>query len=227
MPWKKRSLLKSKLYLILDTQVNDAAAILRIVRSSLAAGVDIVQLRDKKGSAKEILALSQKILKITRSRIPFILNDRVDLAIAAGAEGVHVGQDDLPLSLVRKMIGAGKIVGVSCQNLKQAKLAEREGADYIGFGSVFKTKTKPERDSLDLNLLADVVREIKIPVFAIGGIDLDNARRLQRFGVNRFAVCRAICEAKNVQEATRKFSEIITLYRIEGKTNESTARFNS
>ena len=141
----KKLLASAKLYLILDTQVLDYDALLQVLKDSVRGGIDIVQLRDKKGSAKEILDFCRKVLKITKHQIPFIVNDRADLAFFSGADGLHVGQEDLDYLQARKMMGQGKIIGVSCQTLAQALKAQAQGADYIGFGSVFQTKTKPGR----------------------------------------------------------------------------------
>lgn len=201
MRWKQRLLRDVRLYLILDRQVNDDGRLFEIAKESIRWGVDMIQLRDKAGASREILESAQKILKLTKGHVPFIVNDRVDLALASGAGGVHLGQDDLPCRLARRMMGRQALIGVSCQTYRQAQQAQEEGADYIGFGSVFKTLTKPERQPMDLDLLAKVVKHIRIPVFAIGGIGLENIAKLQAIGVDRFAVCRAICKARDIRKA--------------------------
>jgi thiamine-phosphate pyrophosphorylase len=127
-----------------------------------------------------------------------------------GAAGVHLGQDDLPLSCARKILGHNKIIGISCQTIDQARKAQNEGADYIGFGSIFKTQTKPERNPMNLELLQGVVSEIKIPVFAIGGINLTNLESVLIRGVTNFAVCRAISTAENIESITKSFKSLIT-----------------
>jgi thiamine-phosphate pyrophosphorylase len=200
----KKPLNSAKLYLILDTQVLAYGPLLQVLKDSVRGGVDIVQLRDKKGSAKEILDFCRKVLKITRHQIPFIVNDRADLAFFSGADGLHVGQDDLDCRQARKILGPGKIVGVSCQNLQQAAAAQALGADYIGFGSVFETQTKPGRQAMDLSLLRDVIKKIEAPVFPIGGISRRNISRLVPLGVRRAAVCRDILLAKKPAEAARE-----------------------
>ncbi len=216
MLWKKKLLADCKLYLILDTEVNDYDSLFEIAREAVISGVDILQLRDKSGLPADILKFSRRILPVIRSaavrrkkQILFIMNDRVDLAIASGASGVHIGQDDLPLPWVRKMMGTKAVIGVSCQNLKQAQLAQRQGADYIGFGSIFKTKTKPQRNPMDFDLLHRVFKKIKIPVFAIGGIDQNNVILLKDRGVDRVAVCRAISQTQRISHTVRTFREIL------------------
>ena len=209
MPWKKKLLNGTKLYLILDRDVKGYDQLFEILQRSVAAGVDIVQLRDKHGLAKDIVRFTTRAVKFLNGRIPFIINDRADIAAACGSAGVHVGQDDLSIAMARKIIGPRAIVGVSCQTLAQAEQAQASGADYIGFGSVFQTLTKPGRHSMDLKLLTQAVREIRIPVFAIGGINLDNVSELCQLGVKRVAVCRAICEAVDVRRTTTTFKKIL------------------
>jgi len=205
----KKLLVHAKLYLILDTQVLDYAALFQVLKDSVRGGIDIVQLRDKKGSAKEILGFCRKVLRITKHKIPFIVNDRADLAFISGADGLHLGQEDLGCLQARKIMGKGKIIGVSCQTLHQAKVAEVQGADYIGFGSVFETKTKPGRQAMDLELLQKVIKQVKVPVFPIGGISRKNIGQLISLGVKRAAVCRDILLAKDASHAVREFRDCL------------------
>ncbi len=205
----KKLLASAKLYLILDTQVLDYGALLQVLKDSVRGGIDIVQFRDKKGSAKEILDFCRKVLKITKHQIPFIVNDRADLAFFSGADGLHLGQEDLNCLQARKMMGQGKIVGVSCQNLQQAAVAEAFGADYIGFGSVFQTQTKPGRQAMDLDILQKVIKQVKIPIFPIGGIRRGNIGRIIRLGVTRAAVCRDILLAKDAAIAVKELKDCL------------------
>ncbi len=202
---KKMSLNDARLYLILDRSVHSYEKLFEIAKKAMVAGVDVMQLRDKTGQAKEILDFSRRILGMTKGRVPYIINDRVDLAMVSGSSGVHLGQDDVPLVEARKMFGEDALIGVSCQTYEHAQKAERDGADYIGFGSVFKTLTKPDRQPLDTGLLKKVFQDIKIPVFAIGGIDLTNVIQLKNIGVDRVAVCRAVSQAENIEKAVRQF----------------------
>ena len=198
-----------KLYLILDTEVADYDRLLEIAEASLGGGVDIIQLRDKKGTARETIKFSQALLKMLRGRIPLVINDRVDLALVCGADGVHVGQDDIPIAAARKILGKKFLIGASAQSLEHARKAQREGADYIGFGSVFKTLTKPARRPMDLKLLTKAVKEIKIPVFAIGGISFEKVASLRSIGVKRIAVCRSICLSDRVSLAVRELKKVL------------------
>lgn len=216
MPQKKKLLENAKLYLILDREVNAYPRLFEILQQSVQGGVDMVQLRDKKGSAKDILEFSREARRFLRGRIPYIINDRVDLALIARADGVHLGQDDIPIPLARKMLGSRAMIGISCQTVVQVRKAQQAGADYIGFGSIFKTLTKPQRRPMDARLLKRVLKEGKLPVFAIGGITLQNLSQLQANGVDRAAVCRDICLAKNVRGAAQRLKDILYFRKSRG-----------
>ncbi len=195
--------------MILDTEVKSYDELFDIAGKAIAAGVDIIQLRDKGGNAADILKFSKEVLRVTKGRIPYIINDRVDLAIIAKASGVHLGQEDIPIKIARKMLGPKAIIGTSCQTFAHLAAAQKAGVDYIGFGSIFKTLTKPNRSPMDLNLLKKVVQYNQVPIFAIGGIDLNNVDQIKMRGIKRIAVCRAILEAQNVQDQVRKFKDRI------------------
>lgn len=204
----------ARLYLILDRDVKSYEELFEIAQKAVSAGVDMIQLRDKRGSAKEIMDFSERILEMTKDRIPYIVNDRIDLAIACQSDGVHLGQEDIPLSTARKMLGEHVLIGISCQTLAHALKAQEEGADYIGLGSVFRTLTKPARQPLDVDIIRKVFHEIKIPVYAIGGIDLTNLDRLVGLGVDRIAVCRAILQADDIEETVKQFKKHFQLATI-------------
>lgn len=203
----KKLLNAAKLYLILDTQVLDYGDLLRVLKESVRWGIDSVQLRDKKGSAREILDFCRQVLKITKHHIPFIVNDRADLALLSGADGLHVGQEDIGCLQARRLMGRRKIIGVSCQSLACALKAQTQGADYIGFGSVFQTHTKPGRKAMDLDLLQKVIKRVEIPIFPIGGISRENIGQLIPLGVRRVAVCRDILLAQNPGQAVRELKD--------------------
>jgi thiamine-phosphate pyrophosphorylase len=210
----RKQLSRARFYIILDTQVQGYPALFKILKESVRAGEVIVQLRDKFGRSRDSLRFIQKALRFLDQNIPFIVNDRVDWALATGAPGVHLGQADLPLPVARKILGRKVLIGVSCQTLAQARQAEAGGADYIGFGSVFKTFTKPDRSPMDLGLLTRVIKASNIPVYAIGGITLQNLSRLTDLGVNRVAVTRAVCLSGRVERTTKFFLERLNSVRI-------------
>jgi thiamine-phosphate pyrophosphorylase len=210
---KKKRLDACRLYLILDAQVCDHQRLWSVLQAGVNNGVDIVQLRDKLGTVQRALAFLQRAQRYLKGRVPLIVNDRADLAMAAAASGVHVGQDDLPVLFARQACGQDAIVGKSCQSIKALNIAEAEGADYVGFGSIFQTKTKPDRAPMDLKLLRAVVRRAKVPVFAIGGITRFNVGRVCACGITRVAVCRDILLARDPARAAKELKTILLMNR--------------
>ena len=209
MPGDLQRLAEAKFYVVLDRDVLNDEDLFDVMKKTVRAGADVVQLRHKNGSAREIFGFCQKALRLTRGKIPFIVNDRLDIALACGADGVHLGQDDLPMVEARRIAGRRLMIGASCQTRAQARTAARDGADYIGFGSVFKTPTKPQRSDMDLALLKTVLSEATIPVFPIGGIGLENIRRVLKQGADRVAVTRSVCLADDVVSVTKEFSRLL------------------
>ena len=212
MKLRKTRLNACKLYLILDTQVCDYKRLWAVLQSGVNNGVDIVQLRDKLGTVQKAHAFIARAQRYLKGRIPFIVNDRVDLARITGASGVHVGQDDLPVAAARKIGGRSLLVGKSCQTLAHVRAAYHEGADYAGFGSVFKTQTKPDRLPMDLDVLRKVAvysASVKFPVFAIGGITKENITRVRACGVTRIAVCREVLLAQEPGRASRELKTLL------------------
>ncbi len=192
-----------KLYLILDLGAC-GTNIITIAKKAISAGADIVQLRAKQSSLKYILKVIHTLKPVFyKYSVSLIINDRVDLAMAIDASGVHLGQDDLPIKLARKLLGSSKIIGVSCHNLRQAMLAQKQGADYISLGPIFSTPTKPEYKKVGVGLIRKSKDKIRIPFVAIGGINHKNIKDVMAAGAKRIAVCRAICRAKNIIKSTR------------------------
>lgn len=209
MPWSRRSLTRAELYLILDADVCGYDKLFEILKRSVNSGVDIVQLRDKHGSAQDTLRFACKAVKLLRGRIPFIINDRLDIAVASKAAGVHLGQDDMPVKEARKILGGKYLIGASCQTMAHVIKAQHEGADYIGFGSVFKTLTKPERRPMDHHFLQQVCAKARVPLFAIGGISVKNVSQLTTHGIRRVAVCRDICLSRDIPRTVRQLKDIL------------------
>ena len=210
MSWKKNCLKNCKLYAITDLKEEDPG-IVKKIEGALRGGVDIIQLRSKALSDSVLLRLGKKILKLTQTHKKlFIVNDRVDLMLAMNADGVHLGQDDLPVGIARRLItNSEKIIGCSTHSLKQALEAERQGADYIGFGPIFGTPTKPHYQPIGLNDISGVVSKSKIPVFCIGGIDRNNIEQVLQAGANRIAVVRAVFSTPNPFSAAEDLKGIM------------------
>ena len=210
MNWKRQVFKNFKLYAVTDIQ-EDGPETLRKVEAAYRGGADIVQMRSKALTDSALYRLGIRWRKIAdRFRKLFFVNDRVDLALALEADGVHLGQDDLPMEGVRKIVPRGRLlVGRSTHALDEALRAEREGVDYIGVRPVFETPTKPAYQPVGLDLVQQLSRRIRIPFVCIGGIDETNIRPVREAGGTRVAVVRAIFSAHDVTQATRKLREAL------------------
>jgi len=181
---------------------------------ALMRGVRWVQYREKERSRREIYEGAVKLRRITKDyNALFIVNDFVDIAICVNADGVHLGQDDLPLKEARRMIGKDRIIGISTHSLEQAIEAEKNGADYIGFGPVFHTLTKDVGKPKGIDILREVKNHTKIPIVAIGGINLENIRSVLDTGVDAVAIASAILSG-DIGENTRRFMVLLSEKRI-------------
>lgn len=202
--------LEVKLYGIVDLGYASEDRLAEVTRALIAGGAGIIQLRAKGREKAEILAWAKELLPICRQAgVPFIVNDFIDIAVAVDADGVHLGQDDGPLSAARKQFSEAKIVGRSTHSPEQAKAALAEGADYIGFGPLFPTPTKQGRPGIGLANIPSVLAEVgtHIPVFCIGGIRRDNLPEVKAAGAQRVVVVSDLLLADNIANAGR---EIVT-----------------
>ncbi|HHY76991.1 MAG TPA: thiamine phosphate synthase [Clostridiales bacterium] len=179
------------------------------VEEALKAGVTFLQLREKNLDYDSFLQLAIEIKKIAdKYNVPFVINDNVDVAIACGADGVHVGQEDMDAKEVRKIIGPDKILGVSAETVEQAIRAEQSGADYLGVGAVFPSPTKLDAEVVSYETLKEICKAVSIPVVAIGGINEDNAVKLAGSGIAGIAVISAIFAKDDITAAVKKLREI-------------------
>ena len=196
-------------YLVTDHRNKTDEEFLNVIEEAIKGGTTIVQLREKTASTKDFYELALKVKEITsRYDVPLLINDRIDIALAIDSDGVHIGQDDMPADVARKIIGDEKILGVSASTVDEAVKAQKDGADYIGSGAVFPTSTKDDADSVSKDELKEIVNSIDIPIVAIGGITLENAQELKDTGISGFSVVSAIMSAKDPQEASEKLKEI-------------------
>lgn len=190
------------LYLVTNNS-EDEEKFLNIIEESLKGGVSVVQLREKKAETLDFYNLALKVKEITQKyNVPIIINDRIDIALAIDADGVHVGQSDMPAKTARSMIGEDKILGVSAANINEAKKAQRDSADYIGVGAVYPTNTKDDATSVPKKELKEIVKSVDIPVVAIGGITQENAHELNDCEIDGLSVVSAIMEAENPKIAS-------------------------
>ena len=189
------------LYLVTDKS-DDVEKFLKTIEDAIKGGVSVVQIREKTAETLDFYNLALKVKEITtKYNVPLIINDRVDIALAIDADGVHVGQSDMPCEVTRKLIGTDKILGVSAATITEAKKAQKDGADYIGTGAVFPTATKDDAPSITKQNLKEIVESIDIPVVAIGGINNDNASELTDTGIAGLSVVSAIMSADDPKKA--------------------------
>lgn len=181
------------------------------VAAALRGGVDIVQLRDKEASREELLPLALELKELCeRAGAIFTVNDDIELTCESGAHGVHLGQEDAPISEARRVLGEAAIVGRSAGSLEEAREAVEEGADYLGVGAVYATPTKPEGEVSGLELVRRLAREgLPVPWFAIGGVTLETAPEVAEAGAPGFAVVRALMDAEDPEAAARELRSLL------------------
>ena len=197
------------LYLVTDNS-DDVEKFLKTIEEAIKGGTTVVQIREKTADTLDFYNLALKVKEITtKYNVPLIINDRVDVALAIDADGVHVGQSDMPCDITRKIIGHDKILGVSAATIDEAKHAEKDGADYIGTGAVFPTATKDDAPSVTKKELCEIVESVNIPVVAIGGITLKNAHELKDTGISGLSVVSAIMSSENPKKSSE---ELLTIF---------------
>lgn len=197
------------LYLVTDKS-SDVEKFLKTIEEAIKGGVSVVQIREKTSETLDFYNLALRVKEITtKYNVPLIINDKVDVALAIDADGVHVGQSDMPCDVTRKLIGKDKILGVSASTISEAKKAQEDGADYIGTGAVFPTATKDDAPSITKQDLKKVVESIDIPVVAIGGINHNNAFELIDTGIAGLSVVSAIMNAEDPRSASEELLKII------------------
>ncbi len=214
-----------RLYLILDPAFTGGRPLLEIAEAALRGGVTVVQLRWKAGPLREMLSLGEALRDLCRRYgVPFLINDRVDVALALHADGVHGGQEDLPPEVARRLLGPRALIGVSARTPEQAQAAEAAGADYLGVGSVFPTSSKVDPVLIGLEGLARVARSTRLPVVAIGGVRAENAADCIRAGAVGVAVISAITQAPDPEGAARSLRRAVDQALAEAGQRAARAR---
>lgn len=198
-------------YVITDRRAAGERSLIEIVRAVLRGGAHVVQLRDKDVPVRDMIALGKALLPLTRAAgVPLIVNDRVDVALALDADGVHVGQDDIPADMARRIIGPERILGVSVATVEQAQQAVRDGATYVGVGDLFGTPSKPDAGPpIGLAPLTEIARAVDLPVLGIGGITIANAASVVRAGAAGVAVISAVISVPDSEAATRALRDAV------------------
>lgn len=198
-----------RLYAVTDSAWLGGRTLEECVEEAVRGGATFVQLREKKLNDDEFTALAVRIKKITdRYGVPFVINDSVETALRCGADGVHVGQDDMAASDARARLGEGKIVGVSAHTVEEALAAEKNGADYIGVGAMFSTDTKKDANVVTREVLKNICNAVKIPVVLIGGLKEDNIEQFKGCGADGAAVVSALFAAKDIEGAARRLRRV-------------------
>lgn len=195
------------LYLVTDRRyLKENETLLEAVEQSILGGVRLVQLREKKTSIEEFIDIASKLKVITdKYNVPLIINDNIEVCKKVDASGVHIGKEDMELSKARQILGKDKIIGVSCKTVDDAILFEKEGASYLGVGAVNATSTKLDARPIERETLKKIVDSVNIPVFAIGGIDLDNIDNLKGTKIDGVAVVSGILKSEDKKMQASKF----------------------
>lgn len=192
------------LYLCTDSGLMSCKTIEESVESGILGGCSVVQLREKNASSLELFQLAARVKRITdKYNVPLIINDRLDICLAAGAAGVHLGQSDLPCAEARKILGSDKIIGVSAATPEEASKAQADGADYLGVGAVFTTSTKTNTRPVTAETIRGIRAAVTIPFVVIGGVNPQNITQLYGLGIDGAAVISAVISQPDITEAAR------------------------
>jgi thiamine-phosphate pyrophosphorylase len=194
-----------KLHILTDTVLQSRFSHMEITRLAIAGGADTIQYRQKSGTTREMIEIARNMKRLcSEADVTFIVNDRLDVAIAAEADGVHLGQEDFPIPMARELLGEGRIIGGSAATLDEARKCLSEGADYVGFGPVYPTSSKDDAGPVSgIDILKQVVEIIPVPIIAIGGVGAENIPDVMRAGAHGIAVISAVCCQYDPEEATR------------------------
>ena len=200
-----------RFHVLTDTVLQCRLSHVELTELAIAGGADTIQFRQKGGATREMIRAAEQMQALCRKAgVTFVVNDRVDVAIACHADGVHLGQDDFPIPLARKLLGAEAIIGGSASSLEEARKCLLEGADYVGFGPVYATTSKEDAGPASgLGLLKQIVEAIPLPIIAIGGISRDNLPPLMRAGVHGIAVISAVCCQEDPKDAAKCLRDLL------------------
>jgi thiamine-phosphate pyrophosphorylase len=205
-----RPLTDCRLYGIIDLGYIESSDAAVIAKQLIEGGADLIQLRGKGKSTKELIAIATELHKLTsQSSTPLIANDHAEIATRVPLEGVHVGQDDDAIEIVRREVSRRLLIGKSTHSIQQAVAAEREGADYIGFGPIFATPTKPDYPPIGLDEISRVHEQVELPIFCIGGINIDNLQNVIDAGAKRVVMVSALLKAHSIVDYARCATDML------------------
>ncbi|GHV08087.1 thiamine-phosphate synthase [Spirochaetia bacterium] len=198
------------LYLCTDRVLSLGRPITEALEAAIAGGITMVQLREKNASTREFYDIALEVQRITKKHgVPLVVNDRLDIALAIGAEGIHIGQSDMPLRIARRLVGEMMFIGVSVHTVEQARLAEADGADYLGVGAVWATGSKADAAAIGLDRLREIRAAVHIPAVAIGGIGPANVSQVMATGIEGVAVISAILSQSDIGEAAKNLRRLL------------------
>lgn len=201
------------LYVVTDRSLMKSKSVEECVEKAILGGAGVIQLREKDITSRQFYETALKVKAICdRLGAVFVINDRLDIAMAVDADGVHLGQKDLPVDVARKILGSDKIIGASTATIEEAKEAERLGADYIGVGAMFSTETKKDTRSVSSELLKEICSSISIPAVAIGGLKLEKIKALKDTGVSGAAVVSAVVAQEDIKKSAEAMKKEILKY---------------
>ncbi|MBN1466721.1 thiamine phosphate synthase [candidate division KSB1 bacterium] len=205
------------IYLVTDRELSGGRDVEEIVAAAVKGGATIVQVREKHSSTREFIRLAERVKKILQpAHIPLIINDRVDVALAVDADGVHVGQQDMPYEMARALLGADKIIGLSVESVAEARAAQALNVDYLGVSPIYFTPTKMDlKRQVGLEGLREISSFSRHPLVGIGGLNAANAESVIKSGADGVAVVSAICSAENPEKATRELALIVAKAKAE------------
>ncbi|MEN6566469.1 MAG: thiamine phosphate synthase [Veillonellales bacterium] len=207
----KKTVKDYRLYLVTDRSLLREKDFCQSIEQAIIGGVTFLQLREKSLSTLEFYRQAVQVKALAaKYNIPFVINDRLDIALAVDADGLHIGQDDMPLEAARRLLGPEKIIGVSAATVEEAVLAEKQGADYLGVGAVFATATKTDADTVNLEELRRIKQQVTIPVVAIGGINESNVQQAMAAGIDGVSVVSAILGRDDIQQAANHLFQLIS-----------------
>lgn len=200
-----------RLHVLTDTALQSLFSHAELAKLAITGGADTIQFRQKSGSTREMISTARQLKQLcAESGVTFIVNDRIDVAMASDADGVHLGQEDFPVSLARKLLGKDKIIGGSAAVPEEIRKCFEEKVDYIGFGPVFSTESKDDAGPVSgIAQLKEIVQTISLPIIVIGGINAENVPDVIRAGAYGIAVISAVCCQKDPEEATRTLSRVL------------------
>ncbi len=204
------------LYLVTDRALMSTATLTEAVEQAMKGGCTMVQLREKELLSLDFYKQAKEIKQITdQYHVPLIINDRIDIAIAVKADGIHIGQSDLPAAVAREIIADDMLLGVSVTSVAEALQAEKDGANYLGVGAMFPTGTKTDADHVSMEELKKIRQAVKLPIVAIGGINIENASQFCNVGIDGLAIVSAIIAQPDITKATAEIKEIFCRERVQ------------